>query len=90
MRDFKTTNHKNFNIALLKREPMFEITNTPNHLKNDWYMHYWETAGKEKLICNLMNYITCLVIKLTYLISDIKQLISLSPNVANNKTMNLL
>ena len=69
---------------------MFEITNTPNHLKNDWHMHYRETAGKEKLIRNLMNYINCLGIKLTYLISDIKQLISLSPNVANNKTMNLL
>ena len=94
LQDFKAINHKNYNIATLKREPMFDFSNLLTQLTSDSSLHYQETAGKEKLIRNLMNFITSLGIKpndeLAYLIEDIEQLVSLFSKVANTKKVNLL
>jgi hypothetical protein len=57
LQDFKAINHKNYNIASLKREPMYDISNLLNLLTKDSSLHYQETAGKEKLIRNQINYL---------------------------------
>jgi hypothetical protein len=94
LQDFKAINHENYNIATLKREPMYDVSNLLTQLTNDSTLHFQETAGKEKLIRNLMNYITSLSIKpndeLAYLIEDIEQLITIFSKVSKSKKVNLL
>jgi len=92
--DFKDINNKNYNIATLKREASVNINQLLTNLTNNSVFHFQETAGKEKLLRNLLKYIISSGIKtneeLTYLISDIEQLICVFAKVAKSKKVNLL
>jgi hypothetical protein len=91
----KQINEAQYNIAALKRKPIVDMSSLLNKITYTLDFHFYETAGREKLIKKLMNYIieNCHIkvdSELAYLIADIEQLISVFAGLSNSKKVKLM